>query len=64
MTHMTNDDRETDALRLNDLATEHGLSFRRVGSTYCFDEFTAHGLKQALGFVEGFNRATARRQES
>jgi hypothetical protein len=48
---------ETDIMRLNDLAKQHGLKFRRVGSTYTFDDFTAHGLKQALGFVEGFDRA-------
>ncbi len=54
---MQNDDKDTDALRLNDLAKQYGLECRRVGSTYQFDDFTAHGLKQALGFVEGYDRA-------
>jgi hypothetical protein len=54
---MKNDDTDTDTLRLNDLAKQYGLKCRRVRSTYQFDEFTAHGLKQALGFVEGYDRA-------
>lgn len=48
---------ETDLQRLNDLVRQHGLHYRRVGSTYNFEDFTAHGLKQALGFAEGFDRA-------
>jgi hypothetical protein len=52
---------ETDTFRLNDLAKEHGLTLRRVGSTYKFDDFNAHGLRQALGFAEGFDRAMASR---
>jgi hypothetical protein len=52
---------ETDTFRLNDLAKEHGLTFRRVGSTYKFDDFNAHGLRQALGYAEGFDRAIASR---
>jgi hypothetical protein len=51
MTH-----KETNILRLNDLAEQHGLTFKRVGNTYIFDDFTAHGLRQALGFAEGFDR--------
>jgi hypothetical protein len=31
-----------------------------VGSTYCFEEFTAHGLTQALGYVEGYDHAMNR----
>jgi hypothetical protein len=58
---MNNDDAHTDALRLNDLAKQYGLKFRRVRSTYQFDDFTAHGLKQALGFVEGYDRPLALR---
>ena len=54
---MKYDDKETDTLRLNDVAKEHGLSFARHGSTFQFEDFTAHGLEQALGFVEGFDRA-------
>jgi hypothetical protein len=56
---MKNDDTDTDTLRLADLAKRYGLRFRRVGSTYQFDDFTAHGLKQALGFVEGYDRAAS-----
>jgi hypothetical protein len=52
-------DRDTDLLRLNDLARKHGLKYRRVRNTYTFDDFTAHGLKQALGFAEGFDRAAS-----
>jgi hypothetical protein len=58
------DDRETDRLRLNELASKHGLSFRKVGRTYIFDDFTAHGLKQALGFAEDFDRAKLRPDDS
>jgi hypothetical protein len=54
---MKYDDKETDLLRLDSIAQQHGLTFKRVGSTYQFDDFTAHGLEQALGFAEGFDRA-------
>src|SRR5258708_12070278 len=61
MDAMTKRDRnwqkETDAVRLNDLAEQHGLSFRRVGMIYRFEDFTAYGLDQALGYAEGFDRA-------
>ena len=52
-------DRETDTLRLQDLAQEHGLKFKRVGRAYLFDDytFTACSLLQALAFAEGFDRA-------
>src|SRR5208283_3607376 len=33
-------------------------------STYIFEDFTAHGLKQALGFVEGYDRAAAKTEGS
>ena len=46
---MRYNDRETDALRLTDLSQFHNLPFRKVGGTYMFEEFTARGLKQALG---------------
>jgi hypothetical protein len=36
---------------------EHGTYYSRIGNTYIFDDFTAHGLEQALGFAEGFDRA-------
>ncbi|HKM69082.1 MAG TPA: hypothetical protein VJX94_03190 [Stellaceae bacterium] len=54
---MRNNDKETDTLRLNDLALQYGLTFTCVRSTYLFNDYTAHGLKQALGFVEGYDRA-------
>jgi hypothetical protein len=50
---------ETGALRLNDLARQHGLTFKRAGMVYRFEDFTAYGLDQALGYVEGFDRAVA-----
>jgi hypothetical protein len=49
-------DQETDQLRLDDLVTEHGIAYSRVGNTYIFEDFMAHGLEQALGFAEGFDR--------
>jgi hypothetical protein len=48
---------ETDTYRLNDLAAQYGLTFKRVGNIYRFQDFNAHGLRQALGFAEGFDRA-------
>ncbi len=56
---MKYDSKETDILRLKDLAKQHGLIFKRVRGNYRFDHFTAHGLPQALGFAEGFDRARA-----
>ncbi len=49
--------READELRLADLADYHRLPYRRDRSTYVFEGFTAHGLRQALGYVEGYDRA-------
>jgi hypothetical protein len=57
---MGNTFKETDELRLNDLARQHGLTFKHVGSTYCFEDFTAYSLEQALGYVEGYDRAVNR----
>jgi hypothetical protein len=54
-----NEFRETDALRLDDLSRLHDLPFQRKGNDYVFEEFVAHGLEQALGFVEGYDRAMA-----
>ena len=53
------DFRDSDRLRLDDLAREHGLKFKRVGQSYLFDDytFTARSLGQALAFAEGFDRA-------
>jgi hypothetical protein len=53
--------RETDMLRLDDLAKEHGLSFTTSGAAWFFDfdvqTFRARSLGQALAFAEGFDRA-------
>ena len=54
----------SDPLRLDDLAEQYGLTFRRVGSTYQFDDFTAHGFNQALGFVEGYDRAAVKYRDT
>jgi hypothetical protein len=51
--------KESDTARLNDLAKEHSLTFRRTGMVYRFEDFTAYGLDQALGYAEGFDRAIA-----
>jgi hypothetical protein len=57
-------DVETDLTRLQDLVKHHGLRLRRVRTTYMFDDYTAHGLKQALGFAEGYDRAMQHVQNS
>jgi hypothetical protein len=57
-------DVETDLIRLEDLVKHHDLRLRRVRTTYMFDDYTAHGLKQALGFAEGYDRAMQRFQNS
>ena len=41
------------------ISTSAGLPFRRVGMVYRFEDFTAYGLDQALGYVEGYDRAVA-----
>lgn len=51
--------KESDMARLNNLATRHGLSIKRSGMVYRFEDFTAYGLGQALGYAEGFDRAIA-----
>jgi hypothetical protein len=53
MTH----NKTTDIERLNALCQTHGLRFVRVRRDYYFVSFKAHGLRQALGFVEGFDIA-------
>jgi hypothetical protein len=55
------DDKETDELRLNDLSQQYDLPFKRIRSTYVFEDFRAHGLRQALGYAEGYDRAMSRR---
>lgn len=42
------DDQEIDTLRLLELAKKHGLRFVKSGTTFSFDDFTAHGLQQRL----------------
>jgi|SRR5271166_5998921 len=54
-------EREAVELRLADLADHHRLPYRRDRSTYVFEDFTARGVQQALGYVEGYDRAMARR---
>jgi hypothetical protein len=56
---MRNEFKESDAARLHDLAQQHGLHFRRNGMVYRFEDYTAYGLDQALGYVEGFDWAMA-----
>jgi hypothetical protein len=53
---MTFDDKETDTLRLNQPAKDHGLTFKRVRINYKLNAFNAHGLRRGLGYVEGFDR--------
>jgi hypothetical protein len=53
------DSKESDAARLDDLAGQYGLSFKRIGMVYRFEDFNAYGLDQALGYVEGYDRAMA-----
>jgi hypothetical protein len=65
------DPTETDLLRLADLAKEHGFTYIKVGTRYYFDTeikgpfqdgfiYSAHGLREALAFAEGFDRAKTR----
>lgn len=60
---------DSNLLRLRDLVQKHRLSYRFVGGTYYFDDrigatafadgciYTARGLREALAFAEGFDRA-------
>jgi hypothetical protein len=50
---------EQDKMRLDDLVQRHGLPYVKRGSRYRFEEeeFTARGLREALAFAEGFDRA-------
>ena len=43
--------------RLHRLAKQHGLPFKKIGNTYKFLDVNAHGLDQAIGYAEGFDRA-------
>ena len=52
--------KESDTARLLDLAQQHGLHFKRSCMIYRFDDYNAYGLDQALGYVEGYDRAVAR----
>jgi len=53
------DFKASDRARLNDLAQRYGLHFKHRGMLYRFEDFTACGLDQALGYVEGYDRAMA-----
>lgn len=74
---LKSNDHETDLLRLNDLAKQHGLAYRKHGkNSYYFDDrtgedafcggymFVARGLREALAFAEGFDRARERKIKS
>ena len=63
-------EQDTDLMRLEDLVREHGLTYRKHGKeSYYFDDrtgeealsdgciFIARGLREALAFTEGFDRA-------
>jgi hypothetical protein len=66
------DSKETDQLRLADLAQEHGFTYRNLGGNFYFfndsiqhsandvPDYTARGLREALAFAEGFDRAMMR----
>jgi hypothetical protein len=66
------DSKETDILRLADLAQQHRFTYQKVGGAfYFFDDgihhsandvpdYTARGLREALAFAEGFDRAITR----
>ena len=71
---LKSNERETDALRLDGLARRHGLAYRKRGrNIYQFDDrtgadafsdgciFSARGLREALAFAEGFDRAKGRK---
>ena len=66
------DSTETDLLRLADLAKQHGFTYQTVGGQFYFfnedihhnandvPDYTARGLREALAFAEGFDRAMTR----
>ncbi len=54
-----NEFKESDMARLHDLARQYGLHFKRSGMVYRFGDYNAYGLDQALGYVEGYDRAVA-----
>jgi hypothetical protein len=51
--------KESDTARLNDLAQQYGLALKKAGMIYRFEDYIACGLDQALGYVEGYDRAMA-----
>jgi predicted xylose isomerase-like sugar epimerase len=51
------DVKASDKARVKDLAEQHGLAFKRFGAIYQFEDFNAWNLDQALGYVEGYDRA-------
>jgi hypothetical protein len=57
LTIIPSDVKASDEARVNDLAEQYGLAFKRVGKSYVFDDFNAWNLDQALGYVEGYDRA-------
>jgi hypothetical protein len=59
-TNRKNAFKEQDAMRLADLARSHNLPLRKSGIVYRFEDFTAYGLDQALGYAEGYDRAVDR----
>jgi hypothetical protein len=68
MTHPL-DELESDRHRLTDLTRKYGLSYRRTGNGYQFDDrigpdafedgciYTAQSFSHALAFAESFDRA-------
>jgi hypothetical protein len=53
------DVKASDEARVEDLVGKYGLPFKRVGKLYVFADFNAWNLDQALGYVEGYDRAMA-----
>lgn len=48
---------DSDYWRFEGLVEQYGLKFERFNSRYVFDDFTADGFRQALGYAEGYDRA-------
>lgn len=57
------DVKASDEARVIDLAGKHGLTFGRTAKGYKFEDFYAWNLDQALGYVEGYDRAVAAKGE-
>jgi hypothetical protein len=53
------DVKASDEARVKHLAEQYGLTFKRAGKGYKFEDFNAWNLDQALGYVEGYDRAMA-----